>query len=135
MILQPHEPPNRFFAAFNRWFDRVTMRYRDGVVFMLRRGILAAVLFLGMVALTVGLGASPRAAWSPTKIRASTSAPSSSRTAPRSSERSRSCSRSRPQSAQSKQQDNSFTGFDFIGGGFRNNAATIFVTQKPWDEG
>ena len=27
-----------------------------------------------------------------------------------------------------------FTGFDFIGGGFRNNAATIFVTQKPWDE-
>ncbi len=27
-----------------------------------------------------------------------------------------------------------FTGFDFIGGGFRNNAATIFVTQIPWDE-
>ena len=28
----------------------------------------------------------------------------------------------------------SFTGFDFIGGGIRNNAATIFVTQIPWDE-
>src|SRR5258708_24689247 len=28
-----------------------------------------------------------------------------------------------------------FTGFDFIGGGtFRNNAATIFVTFKHWDE-
>ncbi len=27
-----------------------------------------------------------------------------------------------------------FTGFDFIGGGFRNNAATIFVTQKHWDQ-
>jgi HAE1 family hydrophobic/amphiphilic exporter-1/multidrug efflux pump len=27
-----------------------------------------------------------------------------------------------------------FTGFDIIGGGFRNNAATIFVTQKHWDE-
>ncbi len=27
-----------------------------------------------------------------------------------------------------------FTGFDFIGGGFRNNAATLFVTQKPWDD-
>ena len=27
-----------------------------------------------------------------------------------------------------------FTGFDFLGGGFRNNAATIFITQKPWDE-
>ncbi len=27
-----------------------------------------------------------------------------------------------------------FTGFDFLGGSFRNNAATIFVTQKHWDE-
>jgi HAE1 family hydrophobic/amphiphilic exporter-1/multidrug efflux pump len=27
-----------------------------------------------------------------------------------------------------------FTGFDFLGGGFRNNAATIFVTQTPWHE-
>jgi multidrug efflux pump len=27
-----------------------------------------------------------------------------------------------------------FTGFDFLGGGFRNSAATIFVTQKHWDE-
>jgi HAE1 family hydrophobic/amphiphilic exporter-1/multidrug efflux pump len=26
-----------------------------------------------------------------------------------------------------------FTGLDFIGGGFRNSAATIFVTQKHWD--
>ena len=23
---------------------------------------------------------------------------------------------------------------DFLGGGYRNNAATIFVTQKHWDE-
>src|SRR6185295_19887943 len=27
-----------------------------------------------------------------------------------------------------------FTGFDFLGGAFRNSAATIFVTQKHWDE-
>ena len=27
-----------------------------------------------------------------------------------------------------------FTGMDFLGGGFRNNAATIFVTQIPWDQ-
>ena len=27
-----------------------------------------------------------------------------------------------------------FTGFDFLGGYFRNNAATIFVTQKPWHD-
>ena len=28
----------------------------------------------------------------------------------------------------------SFTGFDFIGGGFRNNAATLFVVQVPWEK-
>jgi HAE1 family hydrophobic/amphiphilic exporter-1/multidrug efflux pump len=27
-----------------------------------------------------------------------------------------------------------FTGFDFLGGTFRENAATMFVTQKHWDE-
>ena len=27
-----------------------------------------------------------------------------------------------------------FTGFDFLGGGYKNSAATIFVTQKHWDE-
>jgi HAE1 family hydrophobic/amphiphilic exporter-1/multidrug efflux pump len=27
-----------------------------------------------------------------------------------------------------------FTGFDFLGGYFRNNAATIFVAQVPWSE-
>src|SRR6185436_17671488 len=27
-----------------------------------------------------------------------------------------------------------FTGFDFLGGAFRNSAATIFVTQKHWDD-
>ena len=27
-----------------------------------------------------------------------------------------------------------FTGLDFLGGGFRNSAATIFVTQKHWNE-
>jgi HAE1 family hydrophobic/amphiphilic exporter-1/multidrug efflux pump len=27
-----------------------------------------------------------------------------------------------------------FTGLDFLGGGYRNNAATIFVTQRHWDE-
>ncbi|MDD9901680.1 MAG: efflux RND transporter permease subunit, partial [Alphaproteobacteria bacterium] len=28
----------------------------------------------------------------------------------------------------------SFAGMDFLGGGFKNSAATIFVTQKHWDE-
>jgi len=27
-----------------------------------------------------------------------------------------------------------FAGFDFLGNGYKNNVATMFVTQKPWDE-
>ena len=42
LILKPHEPPNRFFAAFNRWFARVTTRYTDGVIFLLRAGLCIA---------------------------------------------------------------------------------------------
>ena len=34
MILKPHDAPNRFFfAAFNRWFARVTARYTDASCF------------------------------------------------------------------------------------------------------
>ena len=55
IILKPHEPPNRFFAWFNDWFARVTARYNDGVVWMLRRGVIGALLFIGMVALTAWL--------------------------------------------------------------------------------
>src|SRR5216684_309230 len=55
LLLRPHEAPNKYFAAFNRWFVRVTARYNDGVVWMLRRGVIAAALFAGMVVLTIGL--------------------------------------------------------------------------------
>ena len=42
-------------AAFNRFFARMTHRYTDGVVWMIRRGALGALLFVGMVAITAGL--------------------------------------------------------------------------------
>ena len=45
LLLRPHEAPNKYFAAFNRWFLRVTARYNDGVVWMLRRGVIAVALF------------------------------------------------------------------------------------------
>ncbi|MEP6944093.1 MAG: efflux RND transporter permease subunit, partial [Betaproteobacteria bacterium] len=136
MILQPHEPPNRFFAAFNRGFEHVTARYSDGVVWMLRRGVVGVVLFLGMVALTIGL-------W---RITPSSLVPDedqgyyiSAVILPDGATLERTFKvvtqvedaiRSNPNNLDTI----SFTGFDFIGGGFRNNAATIFVTQKPWDE-
>ena len=40
LILNHGEPPKRgFFAAFNRWFTRVTSHYTSGVAWMIRRGV------------------------------------------------------------------------------------------------
>jgi len=136
MILQPHEPPNRFFAAFNRWFTSITMHYRDGVVFMLRRGVLAAVLFLGMVALTIGLWRITPGSLVPDEDQGfyiSAVILPDGATLERTFkvvEQVEAAIRSNPNNLDIV----SFTGFDFIGGGFRNNAATLFVTQKPWDD-
>ncbi|HET7158663.1 MAG TPA: efflux RND transporter permease subunit, partial [Burkholderiales bacterium] len=55
ILKREHHQPGRFFRWFNRWFARVTSRYTDGVAWMLRRGGVAVVLFIGMVVITAGL--------------------------------------------------------------------------------
>jgi hydrophobe/amphiphile efflux-1 (HAE1) family protein len=136
LMLKPHEAPNRFFAAFNRWFERVTAHYTDGVVWMLRRGALGAVLFLGMVALTIGLWHITPSSLVPDEDQGfyitAVILPDGA-TLERTFKvvnQVEAAIRSNP----NNQDIIAFTGFDFIGGGFRNNAATLFVTQKPWDE-
>ncbi|HZI82902.1 MAG TPA: efflux RND transporter permease subunit [Casimicrobiaceae bacterium] len=136
LILKPHEAPNRFFAAFNRWFERVTRRYSDGVVWMLRRGVVGAVLFLGMVAIAVGLWYRTPGSLVPDEDQgfyiSAVILPDGATL-----ERTDRVVNEVVQAIRSNpnnQDTIAFTGFDFIGGGFRNNAATIFVTQKHWDE-
>ncbi len=136
LMLKPHEAPNRFFAAFNRWFGRVTAHYTDGVVWMLRRGALGAVLFAGMVALTIGLWRITPGSLVPDEDQGfyitAVILPDGA-TLERTFKvvnQVEAAIRSNP----NNQDIIAFTGFDFIGGGFRNNAATIFVTQIPWDQ-
>ena len=136
LILKPHEAPNRFFAAFNRWFARVTARYTDGVVFLIRRGLLGLALFLGMVAVTAALWKYTPTSLVPDEDQgfyiAAVILPDGatlSRT-DRVVAKVEEAIRSNP----NNEDVVSFTGLDFIGGGFRNSAATIFVTQKHWDE-
>ena len=136
VILKPHEAPNRFFAWFNDWFRRVTARYNDGVVWMLRRGVIGTVLFIGMVALTVWLWRFTPSSLVPDEDQgfyiSAVILPDGAtleRTDKVVAEVTKAI-RSNPNNKDIV----AFTGFDFIGGGFRNNAATIFVTQKHWDE-
>jgi multidrug efflux pump len=136
LILKPHEAPNKYFAAFNEWFLRVTHRYNDGVVWMLRRGVIGVTLFLGMVALTIGLWHFTPGSLVPDEDQGwffTTVILPDGATLQRTDKvvaEVEKVIRSNPANAYVI----AFTGFDFLSGGFRNNAASIFVTQTPWDD-
>ena len=137
LILRPGEPPKRgFFALFNRGFGSVTTHYTSGVAWMVRRGAIGLLLFAGMVAIAIGLWRITPGSLVPDEDQgfyiAAVILPDGatlSRTDKVVAEVERAI-RSNP----NNQDIIAFTGFDFLGGGFRNNAATIFVTQIPWDE-
>ena len=137
MILRRgHHAPGRFFTAFNDWFARMTGHYVSGVGFMVRRAGIGLLLFAGMVAVTAGLWRLTPGSLVPEEDQgfyiAAVILPDGA-----------SLERTDRVVAQVidvvKSNPNNldvvaFTGFDFLGGGFRNNAATMFVTQKHWNE-
>ena len=130
------QEPSRFFGWFNRGFARVTDRYEDGVGWMIRRGGIGLVLFAGMVALTGVLWRLTPGSLVPDEDQGWYFAPvilpdgaSLERTDKVVDEVTKAI-RSNP----FNEHVMAFTGFDFAGGFvFRENAATIFVTQTHWD--
>ncbi len=127
--------PGRFFIWFNDWFLRVTHRYTGGVLWMIKRGAIGVVLFLGMVVVTAGLWKITPGSLVPDEDQgyyiAAVFLPEGS-----SLERTDrvmtdvvAAIRSNP----ANEYVVAFTGFDFLGGGYKNSAATIFVTQTHWD--
>ena len=136
LLKEQHSEPNRFFRAFNNWFGRVTNRYSAGVVWMIRRGALALVLFAGMVALAAVLWRATPGSLVPDEDQgfyiAAVILPDGS-----SLQRTDKVVSEVTQAMLSNKNNLdvvAFTGLDFLGGGLRNNAATIFVTQIPWDQ-
>jgi HAE1 family hydrophobic/amphiphilic exporter-1/multidrug efflux pump len=130
-----HEPP-AFFRLFNRWFAAVTGRYVGGVGFMARRAGIGLLLFAGMVALAAGLWRITPGSLVPEEDQGFyigavilPDGASLERTDKVVSEV-LAIIKANPFNEDAV----AFTGFDFLGGGFRNNAATIFVTQKHWNE-
>ncbi|MEW6705162.1 MAG: multidrug efflux RND transporter permease subunit [Pseudomonadota bacterium] len=137
MILKKeHRAPGRFFSWFNGWFHRITGRYVAGVGFMVRRAGIGLLLFAGMVLLAAGLWRLTPGSLVPDEDQgfyiSAVILPDGA-----SLERTDKVVgevieiiKSNPYNLDVV----AFTGFDFLGGGYRNNAATIFVTQKHWDE-
>src|SRR5687768_1242777 len=136
ILKREHHQPGRFFQWFNRWFARVTNRYTDGVAWMLRRGTIGALLFLGMVVITAGLWRAVPTSLVPDEDQgyyiAAVFLPDGATL-----ERTDAVVGEVVKAIQSNPANEfviAFTGMDFLGGSFRNSAATIFVTQKHWDE-
>jgi hydrophobe/amphiphile efflux-1 (HAE1) family protein len=139
IVLRPEHGrrSERWFGWFNRGFAHVTDRYESGVAWMIRRGGVALLLFAGMVLLTGFLWRITPGSLVPDEDQGWYFAPvilpdgaSLART-DRMVEQVSAAIRSNPYNEHVM----AFTGFDFAGGFvFRENAATIFVTQKHWDE-
>ena len=128
--------PGRFFVWFNDWFARVTTRYTSGVLWMIKRGAIGVLLFLGMVVVTAGLWKITPGSLVPDEDQgyyiAAVFLPEGS-----SLERTDKVMTDVVAAIRSNPANEyvvAFTGFDFLGGGYKNSAATIFVTQTHWDD-
>ncbi|HEY1289739.1 MAG TPA: multidrug efflux RND transporter permease subunit [Burkholderiales bacterium] len=137
IVLKPEKRRQRgFFAWFNRAFGRATDHYESGVAWMIRRGGVGVALFACMVAAAAWLWHITPGSLVPDEDQgfyiAAVILPDGAtleRTDKVVAEVNKAIA-SNPNNLDVV----AFTGFDFLGGGFRNNAATIFVTQKPWSE-
>jgi HAE1 family hydrophobic/amphiphilic exporter-1/multidrug efflux pump len=137
VVLRRHEAPTRGpFAWFNRFFTAVTTHYESGVAWMIRRAIIGVLLFAGMVALVIGLWRFTPGSLVPDEDQGwfftAVILPDGATL-----ERTDKVVAEVQKAIQTNKANAhviAFTGFDFIGGGYRNNAASIFVTQIPWDD-
>ena len=136
ILKQEHKQTARFFLWFNNMFTKITGRYVGAVGFMVRRGLLGLILMTGMIAATIGLWQNTPGSLVPDEDQgyyiSAIFLPDGS-----SLERTEQVTQQVVKAVQSNPANENvvaFTGFDFIGGGYKNSAATLFVTQKHWDE-
>src|SRR3954471_4760968 len=136
ILKREHKVTWRPFRLFNAGFLAITTRYTTGVAWMLRRAAVGLVLFLVMVGAATYLWFRTPGSLVPDEDQgfyiAAVILPDGATL-----ERTDKVFGKVLQAIKSNPNNEdavAFTGFDFLGGYFRNNAATLFVTQKPWDQ-
>jgi len=137
MILRhEHKQRNFLFRWFNRFFNSVTRGYISGVSLMLKRSLFALALFIGMVIITANLWKTIPGSLVPDEDQgyyiAALYLPDGA-----SLERTDKVVEEVIEAILSNPNNESvvsFAGFDFLGGGYKNNSATMFVSQKHWDD-
>ncbi|HET7197434.1 MAG TPA: multidrug efflux RND transporter permease subunit [Burkholderiales bacterium] len=136
ILRREHKVPGRFFAWFNAAFLKTTNHYENGVAWMIRRAALGVLLYGGMVLIAAGLWRFTPGSLVPDEDQgfyiAAVILPDGATL-----ERTDAVVKEVVEAIKSNPANKdavAFTGFDFLGGYFRNNAATIFVTQVDWDQ-
>ncbi|OHX12340.1 RND transporter [Chromobacterium sphagni] len=136
LLKSEHQHQNRFFEWFNGWFDRLTERYTSGVAFIIKRSLLAVVLFGALIAVSAGLFRIIPSSLAPDEdqgyVLAAAFLPdgaSLQRTAA-SMDKLDAMMASNP----AVKDRMSFAGFDILSGGNKTNAGVSFITLKPWSE-
>ncbi|WP_174873406.1 efflux RND transporter permease subunit [Vogesella oryzae] len=137
LMLKPeHQHSNRFFEGFNRFFDRLTSRYSRGVAFLLRRALLALLLFGVLIGASVWLFKLVPSSLAPEEdqgyVIAATILPDGAAI-----NRTLGVMNSfdKQIAANPAVKDvMSFAGFDILSGSNRSNTGVTFITLKPWDE-
>ena len=131
-----HGTPGRFFRAFNDWFARLTVRYANGVAVMLRWSAIGLVLFGVMVLATAWLWRNTPTSLVPDEDTGyyigAVFLPDGA-TLQRTDAVVQKVTEAMLAN-NANQYAVAFTGLDFLGGGFRNSAATIFASQIHWDQ-
>ncbi len=132
---QPHEP-GRFFRAFNRGFAGMTRHYQGGVKFLMRRSLLALAIYGAMIGAAFTLWQATPGSLVPDEDQGYYI---SAAYLPDGATLDRTTAVVKQIDAIARRDPAvehvvAFAGLDFLGGGFRNSAATIFVAARHWDE-
>lgn len=130
-----HGEPNRFFKAFNNFFESVSNYFSGLVAKTIRRGSLMLLIYMGLLAVTYGLFTIVPKSFVPKEdqgyLIASVNLPDSAsitRTEAVVGEVIK-IIKSNPAVADVI----GYTGFDVLSGGVKSSAATFWVTLKDWD--
>ncbi len=136
ILRHEHKQENFLFRGFNRMFRAMTRGYVNGVKLMIRAALFSVLLFGGMVYITSDLWQRTPGSLVPDEDQGfyitAVFLPDGA-----SLERTDAVVEeviAAIQSNPNNQDVVSFSGFDFLGGGYKNNAATLFVAQKHWDD-
>ena len=136
LILKAQHTENRFFAPFNRWFERMTQRYTRTVGFTLKHGSFGIIALLLVVGGTLAFFRIIPGSFVPAEDQGYLI---SAIMLPDGATLKRTATTGegiRQMLAQDEAVKHTvvISGFDLIGGGNKPNAGTMFIPLKDWDE-